>query len=32
MDADFEKWHLVMQNKWRKMADRRDHMRQTQAY
>jgi hypothetical protein len=21
MDADFEKWHLVMQNKWRKMQN-----------
>ena len=27
MDADFEKWHLVMQNKWRKMADRRGRAR-----
>jgi ribonuclease HI len=27
MDADFEKWHLVMQNKWRKMADRREQTR-----
>jgi hypothetical protein len=27
MDADFEKWHLVMQNKWRKMADRRGRTR-----
>ena len=27
MDADFEKWHLVMQSKWRKMADRRGQTR-----
>ena len=27
MDADFEKWQLVMQNKWRKMADRRGQTR-----
>jgi len=27
MDTDFEKWHLVMQNKWRKMADLRGQTR-----
>ena len=27
MDTDFEKWHLVMQNKWRKMSHRRGHTR-----
>jgi hypothetical protein len=27
MDADFKKWHLVMQKKWRKMADRRGQTR-----